>query len=215
MSAVPLVLESGSVRLRPPHIRDGRAWAATRRAQQEWLEPWEAVPPAAARIPWTDRQSISSWAAAVRALRRQQRQGESLPLVVLHEGRFAGQIAVGQLTRGALLSGSLGYWVDQRVAGRGLGSLAVALVVEHCLTDFGLHRVEAAVRPENARSRALLARLRFREEGLMERVLFTDGAWRDHLLLALTREERPRAGMLSLLPRDTPARLPEGGSGRA
>ena len=52
-----------------------------------------------------------------------------------------------------------------------------------------LHRVEATVRPENAASRAVLAKAGFREEGLLKRYLEVDGAWRDHLLVALTVEE--------------------------
>ena len=52
-----------------------------------------------------------------------------------------------------------------------------------------LHRVEATVRPENAASRAVLAKVGFREEGLLQRYLDVDGAWRDHLLVAITIEE--------------------------
>jgi ribosomal-protein-alanine N-acetyltransferase len=36
------------------------------------------------------------------------------------------------------------------------------------------------VRPENQRSRALLLRLGFLQEGLSRRYLFINGGWRDH-----------------------------------
>jgi ribosomal-protein-alanine N-acetyltransferase len=49
--------------------------------------------------------------------------------------------------------------------------------------------VEATVRPENAASRAVLAKVGFREEGLLRRYLQVDGGWRDHLLVGLTVEE--------------------------
>jgi ribosomal-protein-alanine N-acetyltransferase len=52
-----------------------------------------------------------------------------------------------------------------------------------------LHRVEATVRPENAASRRVLSKVGFREEGLLKRYLDIDGAWRDHLLVAMTVEE--------------------------
>jgi ribosomal-protein-alanine N-acetyltransferase len=45
------------------------------------------------------------------------------------------------------------------------------------------------VRPENAASRRVLAKVGFREEGLLRRYLDVDGAWRDHLLVAMTAEE--------------------------
>ena len=48
-----------------------------------------------------------------------------------------------------------------------------------------MHRIMANFRPENRRSRALLQRLGFTEEGFAKDYLFIDGAWRDHVLTAL------------------------------
>ena len=48
-----------------------------------------------------------------------------------------------------------------------------------------LHRIMANFRPENERSRRLLQRLGFVEEGFARNYLFIDGAWRDHVLTAL------------------------------
>ena len=62
-------------------------------------------------------------------------------------GALAGMISVGEITRGAAHCGALGYWVDERVAGRGIGTAAVALLVDHCFDTVGLHRLEAWVRP--------------------------------------------------------------------
>jgi [ribosomal protein S5]-alanine N-acetyltransferase len=52
-----------------------------------------------------------------------------------------------------------------------------------------LHRIEATVRPENVASLRVLSKLGFRDEGLLQRYLEVDGAWRDHRLLAMTRDE--------------------------
>lgn len=41
----------------------------------------------------------------------------------------------------------------------------MALGLDHCFGPVMLHRVEATVRPENAASRAVLAKVGFREEG--------------------------------------------------
>ena len=54
-----------------------------------------------------------------------------------------------------------------------------------------LHRVQANVRPENARSLALLEGLGFEREGLARRYLFIDGAWRDHVTTALRHPTWP------------------------
>ena len=48
-----------------------------------------------------------------------------------------------------------------------------------------LHRVQANVRPENARSLRLLEQAGFEREGFAREYLFIDGAWRDHIMLAI------------------------------
>ena len=68
---------------------------------------------------------------------------------------------------------------------------AVALAVDHCFRTVGLHRIEVCIRPENAPSRRVVEKLGFRSEGLRPRYLHIDGAWRDHLIYALTAEEVP------------------------
>ena len=86
----------------------------------------------------------------------------------------------------------MGYWVDRAHAGRGITPTAVALACDHCFTGLGLHRVEIAIRPENAASLRVMEKLGFAEIGLAPRYLHIDGAWRDHRLFALTAEDVPQ-----------------------
>ncbi|MGH3942516.1 MAG: GNAT family N-acetyltransferase, partial [Pseudonocardiaceae bacterium] len=72
---------------------------------------------------------------------------------------------------------------------------------DHVFNRVGLHRVEATVRPENKASLRVLTKLGFRDEGLLVRYLEVDGAWRDHCLLAVTREE-VGAGLVTRLIRE-------------
>ena len=79
--------------------------------------------------------------------------------------------------------------MSREITGGGVATGALALGVDHCFGPVTLHRVEATVRPENAASRRVLAKVGFREEGLLSRYLNVEGAWRDHLLVAVTAEE--------------------------
>jgi ribosomal-protein-alanine N-acetyltransferase len=126
---------------------------------------------------------------------RRARLGTSLPFAIRVDGRLAGQVTVDNIVRGALRSGYLGYWIDREAAGRGMASLAVALVCDHVFSEVGLHRVEADIRPENGPSQRLVERLGFRPEGVLRRYLDIDGDWRDHLAYALLAEDLP-AGVL-------------------
>lgn len=112
-----------------------------------------------------------------------------LPYVIEVDGRFRGQLTIGNVTHGALRSAWIGYWVSREVIGGGVATGALALGLDHCFGGVMLHRVEATVRPENGASRAVLAKVGFREEGVLKRYLDVDGAWRDHLLMAMTVEE--------------------------
>lgn len=180
---------SGLVELRPLRIRDGGRWRDLRLRNEAWLRPWEAVTPD--DLSWADRHGAGTFGPMLRGARRQARAGLALPFALTVDDRLAGQVTVGNVVRGALNSAYVGYWVDERLAGRGIAPTAVALAVDHCFGPVGLRRMEADVRPENAASRRVLAKLGFREEGLRRRYLFTDGAYRDHLCYALTVDEAP------------------------
>lgn len=191
----PVVLRHGAVTVRPLVLRDARAWSEVRRRNRAWLEPWEGAPAAQPALAWEERHAPAVFLTLQRALRKDARDGRGLPFAVLLDGRFVGQVTVSGIVRGAFDSANLGYWVDERVAGRGVTPTAVALVTDHAFTKVGLHRMEVNIRPENAASMRVVDKLGFRREGLMARYLFIDGAWRDHLGFALVREDIP-AGVL-------------------
>ena len=70
-----------------------------------------------------------------------------------------------------------------------MATAAVALTVAHGFGPVGLHRIEATIAPENLASRAVVSHLGFRQEGHLVRYLDIAGAWRDHLLYALTAKK--------------------------
>ncbi|MBY3554700.1 GNAT family N-acetyltransferase [Modestobacter lapidis] len=183
----PARLAHGPVELVPLQRGDAREWSRVRTANEDWLAPWEP----SAGIGWPDRHSPAAYRALRRASSRRARAGLSLPFALRYQGRLAGQVTVDNVVRGALRSGHLGYWLDRAVAGRGVASLAVALVCDHAFGPVGLHRLQADIRPENGPSRRLVERLGFRREGLFRSYLDIDGAWRDHLGYALLAEDAP------------------------
>ena len=181
----PLRVAAGVVRLRPVRLRDASAWSRIRLADRRHLEPWEPN----TEVDWIARHSISAWPALYSSLRSEARKGRMLPYSIELDGEFCGQLTIGNVTHGALRSAWIGYWVSSSVTGGGVATGALALGLDHCFGPVMLHRVEATVRPENAASRAVLAKVGFREEGLLRRYLLVDGGWRDHLVMGLTIEE--------------------------
>lgn len=188
----PLRVRAGLVALRPVRLRDGAAWSAIRIRSERHLKPWEPTTPGS----WALRNATGEWPGRWLQMRAIARRGAALPFAVTLDGELAGHVMVGNVVREPLLSAYVGYWCDARVTGNGITTAAVALVVDHCFGPVGLHRLEATVRPENVASRRVLTKLGFREEGLFQRYLDVDGAWRDHLVYALTAEELPAGGMV-------------------
>jgi len=186
----PVVLREGDVVLRPLRRRDASAWLALRARNAAWLDPWEATSPERPSGP------PPSFARFVRTLSAQARAGTALPFAMAYRGELVGQLTVSTIVRGSLCSASIGYWISEHVAGRGITPTAVALAVDHCLGPVGLHRVEIAIRPENTASLRVVAKLGLREEGLRERYLHIQGRWRDHRTFAVTADEVPD-GLLS------------------
>ena len=153
-------------------------------SNRAWLRPWEATNPYGA--------NSFDIGGMVSALRRQFRRGEGVPLIIRYQGRAVGQLNVSNIVMGSMGNAMVGYWIEPSVAGLGITPTAVALVSDYLFKVLGLHRVEIDIRPENAASLRIVEKLGFRYEGLKERYIHINGAWRDHYVFALTNEEVPQ-----------------------
>jgi ribosomal-protein-alanine N-acetyltransferase len=132
----------------------------------------------------------SYWGYVARA-RREMGAGTALPWVIEVDRNVVGHVVIGQIAGVPSWSGTLGYWVDRDHTGRGIAPAAAALAVDFAIGAVGLHRVEAAIHPDNTRSLAVVAKLGFREEGVRRRYLHVRGVWTDHRIFAFTREDAP------------------------
>jgi [ribosomal protein S5]-alanine N-acetyltransferase len=105
---------------------------------------------------------------------------------ILDGGRIAGVVSVSNVVRDPLESATLGYWVAERVNGRGLATRAVGEVIGIAFEELGLHRLEAATLVNNTPSQRVLEKNGFERIGLARRYLRIAGEWRDHLLFQRT-----------------------------
>ena len=100
-------------------------------------------------------------------------------------GPVVGTCNYTNFVRGAFHACHLGYQVGRDYEGRGLMAEGLRATNAFVFEHLRLHRIMANFRPENERSRRLLQRLGFVEEGFARDYLFIDGAWRDHVLTSL------------------------------
>ena len=174
-----LLIEAGPLLLRPPQPDDYEAWASLRAASRTFLEPWEPVWP----------EDDLTRAAFRRRLRRYDDEiarDEAYPFLVFDRASEAlrGGLTLSNIRRGVAQTASLGYWMGEAFAGRGVMTAAVHALLRGAFTGLSLRRVEAACLPENAASIRLLEKAGFQREGLARDYLCIAGRWRDHLLFA-------------------------------
>jgi ribosomal-protein-alanine N-acetyltransferase len=95
-------------------------------------------------------------------------------------GELAGVINVTQIVSGVFRSAYLGYYALAPHAGKGYLREGLTQVIDRAFREYGLHRMEANIQPENTRSIELVKGLGFELEGYSPKYLKLGGRWRDH-----------------------------------
>jgi [ribosomal protein S5]-alanine N-acetyltransferase len=115
-------------------------------------------------------------------------EDSSHSFAILAANRIAGTVTISNLVRDPFQSANLGYWVAERLNGRGLATAAVGEVVEIAFGELGLHRLEAATLVDNLPSQRVLEKNDFEPIGVARRYLRIAGEWRDHVLFQRTAD---------------------------
>lgn len=153
------------------------------------LEHWS--PPAApaffTEAFWRDRLAIAveefRAGRAARFVLQARSEGAAAPP---EDAPVIGTCNYTNIVRRPFQACHLGYQVARTHQGLGLMTEALRAANAFMFETQRMHRIMAHFRPENVRSARVLERLGFVREGLARDYLFIDGAWRDHVLTALT-----------------------------
>lgn len=186
MAAIPRRrLHAGDTAIRPLEAGDLPALVEARVRNREFLTEWEP----------TRDESFFTVAGQARELALDDaawRTATGFPFAILDASdgdRLIGRVALANVVRGVWQNATLGYWVSKDVGSRGHATAAVRLVLHFAFDVAGLHRVQPAIMPRNARSRRVVEKCGFRHEGVALRYLKINGAWEDHDLFAMTAED--------------------------
>ncbi|MEM1086281.1 MAG: GNAT family N-acetyltransferase [Pseudomonadota bacterium] len=159
------------------HERDAQAIAEYYRVNAAHLDPWEPARPA-------HFHDAKSWRQRARKAQLDAREGTSLRLVarLKEANEIIGVCNFTNVQRGPAQSAYLGYSIAAAYQRIGLMSEIVDAGCTYMLGEAGLHRIQAACIPKNARSAKLLEKLGFRMIGRAEKYLQIKGTWMDHNL---------------------------------
>jgi [ribosomal protein S5]-alanine N-acetyltransferase len=175
------VLSSDRITLRFGRADDAEAAAAYIREHADHLSRYSPERPPEETTPgfWIERFAKDRREFAEDASCR-------LLLTAASEGRVIGSVNLFSFMRGPFQACILGYGMAEDQQGKGLMTEALGLVITYGFEELSFHRIAANVHPDNTRSRALMQRLAFVEEGLAQEYLLVRGAWVPHVLYART-----------------------------
>lgn len=169
-------IEGEKVILRYPHPEDAEEFTEATRNSRE-LHQGLVNPPAdgAAFIGYVLKNDVDS--------------NECFLIIEKDSGSIAGAVNISQIFMAGFRSAYLGYYLFEGFTGRGLMTDAIRTVLRFAFRDYGLHRLEANIQPENASSIALVKRCGFTKEGFSRKYLMIGGQWRDHERWAILAED--------------------------
>lgn len=180
----PLIRSEGLL-LRAPRMDDYVDWAQLRQESRSFLAPWEPVWP----VDDLTRQSFR---------RRMKRYHDDMIADLAYTlfifepttGSLIGGMTLGNVRRGVSQSATLGYWMGQPFAGRGIMTKAVRVMKVFAFEKLGLRRIEAGCIPVNIASIRVLEANGFEREGYAREYLCIAGVWQDHFLYACLNDSR-------------------------
>lgn len=182
------VLAGPRIKLRLPKRGDYHEWAELRRISRQFLTPWEPR--------WgTGELERSAWRERLKRYRLEFSSGAAVPFLIFdaQHGTLLGGITLSNIRYGVAQCASVGYWLGEPHAGKGLMVDALELVAVYAFQRMRLHRLEAACIPDNNRSVRVLEKAGFKREGLLNSYLKINGIWQDHYLYARVADGHGRA----------------------
>lgn len=99
-------------------------------------------------------------------------------------GDLVGWVDLSTLARDDRQWANLGFHIHNQFHQRGFGSAAVAAAIRHGFCSLGYHRIEAAIRIDNAAAIRTVERAGLEREGVRRRFWRDPDGWTDHVVYA-------------------------------
>jgi len=125
--------------------------------------------------------------AAIQAAAREPRTEYYLAVTLPATDKVIG---FARLALTGVRAAKLGYAIHADHWGHGYATDAARTIVTFGFDHLALHRITAAVGPDNTPSRMVLTKLGFMVEGRLRDHVWTNGAWRDSVLYSQLTHER-------------------------
>jgi ribosomal-protein-alanine N-acetyltransferase len=164
-------------------VDDATAVAALLATHRKFFAPWDPLRD-------DDWFAVDSQRSSLETSLQAYAQGTMVPLVIMDGADVIGRLNLNGVTRGALQSAAVSYWLSPTHQGRGLATRALSEAVTLAFGELGLHRLQAETLLHNTASQQVLVRNGFRPYGVAPEYLNIAGRWQDHVLFHLLNPSR-------------------------
>jgi ribosomal-protein-serine acetyltransferase len=135
-------------------------------------------------MPWAAGQTLQGTLEFIRSTRKQLADNQGFQVPIVEDGQIVGVLGFHRIDWENRCT-SIGYWIAESSQRRGTITQAVRAVIEHAFRSWKLNRVEIQAGVDNARSRAIAARLGFEKEGVLRQAERVEDRYVDHVVYAM------------------------------
>lgn len=152
---------------------------SNRRYLREWLA-------------WIDGiQSPGQFYSVIQMWQKNFQEGSSSHFGIRYRGVLAGSISLHAIDWNNSQA-SIGYYLSEKLQGRGITIRTVKAVINHAFYELGLNRIEIRCGKDNDKSKAIPMKLGFYREGILRDGEFLNGNFHDLIVYGLLRREWQR-----------------------
>jgi ribosomal-protein-serine acetyltransferase len=140
-------------------------------------------------LPWIDGiQSPGQFFSVIQMWQKNYQEGSSRHFGIRYRGTLAGSVSLHGIDWNNSQA-SIGYYLSEKLQGRGITIRTVKAVINHAFHDLGLNRIEIRCGKNNHKSKAIPKKLGFYEEGVIRDGEFLNGTFHDLIVYGLLLRE--------------------------
>ena len=140
-------------------------------------------------LPWVDQmQSVANFEQYITNCKKQAADQADFGYSIIIDKNIVGRIGMHHINQQNKI-GEIGYWLAGSLQGRGIISKCCKALIHHSFTALALNRIEIKCAVGNDKSKAVIEKLGFKQEGILRQAEWLNGKFVDLYLYAMLRED--------------------------
>ncbi|AIC93034.1 GNAT family N-acetyltransferase [Shouchella lehensis] len=140
-------------------------------------------------LPWLDHiKEVNDTATFIRRCLQSHADNNGLHTVIVYDGHVVGMASFNSLNW-ANKTASIGYWVSEKVQGRGIVTAVAHDLTNYAFQQLNMNKVEIRAAAENQKSQRVPMKLGFTREGTIRQAEWLYDHYVDHVVFGMLASE--------------------------